>query len=470
MMNSSNEIIANLKIKRQKYYNDLLDFLLFWEEESSGCDFVNGGFHCDLSDNEFCWFQGRGLWTWSKIYTSFPQLRTPKRLQFINKTKDFILNFLCIDKYWNKGINISTKLNGKITEVVEGPDEGNISTMGYGIAFCAEGLLLCYEANQIHFANNNKNIQILQQSLYAFKKFINMIDDSNRNKGEESLPSGPYPGIRTLAHHMIALRYLTQIISLYNNNINNSSFNVRNIFTLNELETLAKRMIDCIINKFYSNEYGFLLESLNYDYTINNKNKHFFCLGHAIECLWMVMYEAMRIKDCIVFDKAAGLLLKHIVQAWDTNCDGGIIISYYGNDKNFKNSDDENINGKYNKVLWPQSEAMIGCLMAMEYYGLDNVNYKLWKEWYNKIYNYVQKYFLISNRDVLKGSCYKMGGDRWVEYISKEYYDYGYPVGKIGKENYHIAREFIMCIEMCDRIIKRDGNGLSIDKNIKSKL
>eukprot|EP01084_Bolivina_argentea_P309590 535541_1 len=459
MMNSSNEIIANLKIKRQKYYNDLLDFLLFWEEESSGCDFVNGGFHCDLSDNEFCWFQGRGLWTWSKIYTSFPQLRTPKRLQFINKTKDFILNFLCIDKYWNKGINISTKLNGKITEVVEGPDEGNISTMGYGIAFCAEGLLLCYEANQIHFANNNKNIQILQQSLYAFKKFINMIDDSNRNKGEESLPSGPYPGIRTLAHHMIALRYLTQVISLYNNH-----WNIQNIFTLIEFEKLSKRMIDCILNKFYSKEYGFLLESLNYDYTINDKNKKFFYLGHAIECLWMVMDEAMRIKDCIIFEKASNLLLRHIVRAWDTGCNGGIIRSCLGDDKDFKNINDENINGKYDKVLWAQSEAMIGCLMVIEYNGLYNVDNEWSIEWYNKIYNYVQNNFIILNKNIPKGSCYKLGGNRRVDY--KEFYNMGYPMVKNRKENYHIGREFIMSIKICDRIIKRNG----LPMYIKSKL
>src|SRR5690606_36167153 len=79
----------------------------------------------------------------------------------------------------------------------------------------------------------------------------------------------------------------------------------------------------------------------------------FVYLGHAIESLWMLMDEALRLKDTDLFDLAAARFKKHIEVAWDPVY-GGFFHSLESIHSHRLLTD---------KVLWAQHEALMGCLL-----------------------------------------------------------------------------------------------------------
>ncbi len=69
-----------------------------------------------------------------------------------------------------------------------------------------------------------------------------------------------------------------------------------------DIEILADRCLDAVMNHHLNQEYGLLNELLAHDLSLpNNKWAHFAYLGHGIETLWMVMFEAVRRKNTRVF-------------------------------------------------------------------------------------------------------------------------------------------------------------------------
>ena len=153
-------------------------------------------------------------------------------------------------------------------------------------------------------------------------------------------------------------------------------------------------------------------------------------MGHAIETLWMVLYEAARLRDRQLFDITAERFRRHIEVAWD-DVYGGAFRSLEHVDKNI---------WKVDKALWLQEEILIGTLFIIEHTGAQ------WaKEWFNREYTYVREKFPLK----------QYGFPIWILYADRkvtfeQHYD------RVG--NFHHPRHLMLNLLSLDRMIACDGN------------
>ena len=463
------------------YRQDLDEFLQFWENTSEGIDHVRGGFWCGLShdgkrnsDNKFCWFQGRGLWVWAHLLADMGAegYRSAKRFEIAQKTRDFILAFLREPGAdgrpdWRR-LRVSVEGNG--TAFPKGPtaqpaDPDSISTTGYGIAFCAEGLQEYHLA--LVRARGAGDEEALVEAHRALRAFVAMMDDPGRAGGEGYLPR-PHPGVRSMGHHMILLRLVTNLLRTLEATraagLERCADAAAAVATADELEALARRCAGAIMERFYNPHLGLINEALPHDYAPyaeddtaaeaardpgggHDPNGDFVYLGHAIEALWMVMDEAVRTRDGALFDLAAHRLRAHLERAWDAEGGGGIIRSCHARSPDA----DAAIHDKWGKVLWAQEEAMIGCLMVAEHAP----DAHPWAAaWFRKVYDYTQRNFRLEPHGF---PGYKVGGGRDVAF--EESYNMGYPAVVNRKEHYHLPRELMLCHKIVARLRRRRGGG-----------
>ena len=151
----------------------------------------------------------------------------------------------------------------------------------------------------------------------------------------------PIKGPRILGHWMVLLRLATQMLE------NTSDPYV---------EEIAERSVDAIMNYHYNPAYGLMNEVINHDLSrTDDDSAQFSYTGHAIETLWMVLYEAVRLKDKQLFDHAAEYFKRHIEVSWD---------DVYGGAFRCLDHVDNNI-WKTDKVLWLQEEILIGTMFII---------------------------------------------------------------------------------------------------------
>lgn len=241
---------------------------------------------------------------------------------------------------------------------------------------------------------------------------MKLIDDPKRFVPEAHIPVA-YPGQRILGHHMLCIRILTQIPDQLRGP---------------ELEAVANRMRDTIINRFWNPDYQLMNEALAYDYSRpQDANEDFVYFGHAIETLWMMLLEAMRRKDRTLLGTVGLRFRRHIEVAWDEEY-GGV---YHG----------MHVKGAplFDKVLWAQEEVLIGCMILMEHTDWD------WPwEWFGRVFDYREQVFSLKPHGY---SLYSMGGDRKVSFTPH--------VRR--KENYHHPRCVMHCLLGLERLLERGG-------------
>jgi mannose/cellobiose epimerase-like protein (N-acyl-D-glucosamine 2-epimerase family) len=225
-----------------------------------------------------------------------------------------------------------------------------------------------------------------------------------------------FKGQRVLGHWMVLIRLVTQMLESRADD---------------ELETLAGRCVDAILDSHLNPEYDLLNETLHHDLSRpEGPFSQFVYTGHAIETLWMLLYEAARRKDGALFDRIAALFRRHVEVAWD-DVYGGV----------FRCLDHVNDNvWKVDKVLWAQEEVLIGSLFIAEHTGAQ------WaKDMFTRMFTYVQ------NKYPLKQYGYPLwilGADRKVTFV-EEY-------SRVG--NFHHPRHLMLNLLSLDRIIERGGS------------
>src|SRR4029079_7239303 len=85
-----------------------------------------------------------------------------------------------------------------------------------------------------------------------------------------------------------------------------------------DIERVAARCVDALMNHHYNPEFRLNNELLNHDLTRPmNKYAQLVYTGHSIETLWMVLYEAARLKDKRLFETCADRFKRHVEVAWD---------------------------------------------------------------------------------------------------------------------------------------------------------
>jgi len=197
-----------------------------------------------------------------------------------------------------------------------------------------------------------------------------------------------------------------------------------------ELDKLADRCVDAIMEHHFNPRFNLVNELLNHDLSRpENEYEQLVYTGHAIETLWMVMDEAVRRKDRPLFEEAAARFRRHVEVAWD-DVYGGVF-------RNLKNVD-ANV-WSLDKVLWAQEEVLIGTLMAVEHLGA------AWAcELFGETYSYVMDHYPLKKRGY---SLWILGADRKVTFEEH--------ANRVG--NYHHPRHLMLNLLSLDRIIGREG-------------
>ena len=225
----------------------------------------------------------------------------------------------------------------------------------------------------------------------------------------------PLPAPRVLGHWMVLIRLATQMLE--------NKFDP-------EIEALADRCIDAILNYHYNPSYGLMNEALNHDLSrAGDGYEQFSYTGHAIETLWMVLYEAERRKDKALYDRAAEMFKRHVEISWD---------DVYGGAFRCLDHVDNNT-WKVDKVLWLQEEVLIGSLFMIEHTG------DQWaKDWFGEMFTYVQDKYPLKQYGY---PLWILRADRKVTFVEK--------YGRVG--NFHHPRHLMLNLLSIERMIERDG-------------
>ena len=390
---------------RKQYHYDLFDdFLPFMDKYV--IDHELGGFMCTadrdgarLSTNKESWYEGRGIWVYSFLYNYLA--KEPKYVDVARRSADFILKAkpsdgrtLCPRSFTREGKPL-TEPSGEI----------------YGDLFIAEGLAeLAHASGEQRYRDLAK--QILKQSIEVFDRadYFPKIGETYLGKG---MP--PLPGARIQGVWMVLIRIATQMLEHAPDP---------------EIEKLAERCVDAIINRHYNPDFQLNNELLNHDFSRPGAPfDQLVYTGHAIETLWMVLYEATRQKNKKLFDTTADRFRRHIEVAWD-DVYGGVFRNLQNVDQNVWSVD---------KVLWAQEEVLIGTLFIVEHTGAE------WaKEWFARMYEYVQRKFVLK----------QYGFPLWITAADRKV-TFERHASRV--ENFHHPRHLMFCLLTLDRMIARKG-------------
>jgi mannose/cellobiose epimerase-like protein (N-acyl-D-glucosamine 2-epimerase family) len=325
-----------LKELRVQYQRDLFtDFLPFMDKYVIDSEY--GGFRCNidhlgnrLNHNKLSWFEGRGIWVYSFLYNNLA--RDQKYLDVAQRSLNLILKLKPVgDELWPKEI---TREGKPLTSA-----EGEI----YGDLFIVEGLA--------EFSKATGDRSFWDEAKQILLKCVRLYDrpDYRPSIGQTYLgPSAPpFPGARIQGVWMTLIRAASQMLEMR---------------TDKQIEEVATRCLDAIVNRHYNPDFGLINELLNHDLSRpSNEYAQLVYTGHSIENLWMLLYEANRLRDEKLFDKFAFWFKRHVEVSWD-DVYGGVFRNLQNVEKNIWLVD---------KVLWAQEEVLIGSMLLVERRGYD---------------------------------------------------------------------------------------------------
>lgn len=384
---------------REKYHSELFGSFLP-NMNKLIIDHDLGGFMCDidnkngklLSTKKRAWFEGRGIWLYSFLYNHFGN--DPKYLEIATKSKNFILKHLPPDEsFW---ISSFTKEGDPL------PGEGDI----FSNLYIAEGLAEYSKASgEIEYFNLAKKLLLQCVAVY---------DKVDYEYASEKSVKAP----RVLNHWMIMLSNSTQMLNYKQDD---------------ELELLAQRCVDAILNKHFNSDWQLLDMVLSHDFTrlSDSESAQKVSFGLGVQALWMVLSEAVRKKDLILFDKAKKLFKRHVEVAKDKVYGG-----YYWSTENISSN-----TFKLGKVLSLHDEILIGSLLLVEHQA---------DQWalgcFSETYNYINSNFL------KKGYVFPVeNGDRKIVNFSDK-----------GIGIYHHPRQLVLNLLVLERIIDRNGESSNV--------
>lgn len=359
-----------------------------------------GGFMCDfdissrkaVTTNKKTWFQGRGIWVYSFLYNNFD--KNPEYLEIARKGIDFILKLKpSDDNFWNNHFS---------REGVPLSGPGDI----YGNLFVAEGLAEYAKATgEKEYLTLAKEIIFYCLERYDRPDYVYDISYAPGNPKIE--------GPRVLGHWMLFLSLSTQILSQGPDS---------------DFEKLADRCIDAILNHHINPEHNVMIEVINHDLSIPDKEfVQFSVIGHSIETIAFVMAEAVRRKDPALFMTSKEAFRRHLNIASDPVYGGYFEVLFNVN----------NVDWALTKSAWCQQEVLIGSLLLVEQTG---------EEWAQKCFidseAYVQAKMVRPDY-----AFWTFGGERKVDS----------PSTKI-VEHYHTPRYLMRNMLALERMMKRDGN------------
>jgi N-acylglucosamine 2-epimerase len=404
--------IAGMTIQelRDDYKDRIFNkYLPFWDK--GGYDSEAGGFMCELrddgsveNDEKYIWYQGRGIWVYSFLYNNFG--KDKRYLDIAKKSRDFLV------KYMYKG-------NGKWLDSVNRQGKPIESTVAqgsskdvYGAMFSAVGLVELYKAS-----GNEEDLKIAKDSIWA------SVEAYERPDYEGVTVAGVnQKGLRTQGHSFMIMWTLTQLLSFHKDP---------------KLEELQREHVNHIMNHFWNSEYGIVNETLFHDYSRIPGNEAVMFTGHSLETLWMVLYEALRLKDKELFNTVKIRVRRLIEMNWDYVFDGCNTGDY----RVFASEGECSGTNYEEKVMWAHTEILIETMMILEHTG------EMWaKEWYERCREFSINTMANTGHGVWRQAVDRFGKDKQRPNITI-----------YRKDNFHQIRYQMMNLLALEQMIKNKG-------------
>jgi mannose/cellobiose epimerase-like protein (N-acyl-D-glucosamine 2-epimerase family) len=388
-----------LKDYRYWLFDDFLPFM-----DKYVIDHELGGFMCavdrdgtQVNSDKSAWYEGRGIWTYSYLYNKLD--KNPKYLDTARKSVDFIMKIRPSgDERWPS----SFRKDGA-------PVPGNADI--YGDLFIANGLQEYAKAKgNERYWDQAKDILIRRMKTFDSPDYEYVVS--------YAVPSGstppPIKAPSVLGHWMVIINLTTQMLEMKHDR---------------EVEAIADRAVDAIMNRHFNPDFSLQNEVINHDLTRNPDYAKFSYLGHAIETYWMVLHEAVRRKDRGLWDTTVQRFKRHVEVAWD-NVYGGAFRALYNVDEN---------QWAVDKVTWLQEEILIGTIFMIEHTGDE------WaKQWFSNTWAYAMEKLILKPYGF---PLWVSSGDRKITFVRH--------VSRC--EHFHHPRHLMQNIISLNNIIRRGG-------------
>ena len=387
-----------LEVLRNEYrywlFDDFLPFL-----DSFVVDHEMGGFMCEtdrdgtnLSGRKRTWYEGRGIWVYSFLFNELDANHA--YLEIAKKSVDFILTH---DPIGPDLLPHGYHRNGR-------PLDPTPESSIYGDLFVATGLQEFAKASgESVYWDMARAIVLKCMNIYENRSGYQSIS------GEDGTVDVECP--RILGHWFVLIHCTTQMLAKREDPA---------------IRAINDQCIDAILNRHVDPRTGLMSEYLQRDFGRIRSQHGQVVTGHAIEACWMVLDEAARRDNDVLFDRAAEQLHRHIKAMWDRDYGGLFLASEDVSKHRFD----------HRKALWLQEEALIGTLLVIERSGA------AWAlEWFSRIYAYVIDKFPLAPH----------GYPLWILYADRRV-SYEPHTNRVG--NYHHPRHLMLNLLSLNRMIE----------------
>ena len=396
----------NKRIKElQSFYHNTLfnDVLPFWLK-SDLIDKEHGGFITSVdrqgksyNDDKSVWFQGRCLWTFSKL-----------------------CNVYGINEQWASAADSGARFIKEHCIDSDGRMFFTVTKEGLPLRkrryFFSESFLVVGFAEYYQLRKNKEDLDL---AVKYFELMWNMYKDPTTDPfkitPKENVKVRP---MRSNANPMVlvscaqTLKRITQNHTYY--------------------DGIIEQIISDMLTYHYKQDLKCVLENVMADGGIlNNPVGRTVNPGHSIENSWFLMNVAMQNGDKGLLEKALNILDWSLDMGWDNEY-GGI---YYFRDAYGRPCEQLEHDMK---LWWVHNEALIATLVALNLTGD-----KKYEVWYDKIHNYSFSHFSDKTYGEWYGYLHRDGS------VSHE------QKGSLWKGPYHLLR----CLILCDKLLESWANG-----------
>jgi len=336
----------------EDYRHRLFDlYLPFWRK--GGYDGENGGFMCMVDDDgavveeeKRLEDQGKALWVYSFLYNNFGE--NPEYLEIAEKTRNFMVKYMRAENgTWFERVHRDGRLKEDVSENV------------FGWLYAAKGLAEFYRA-----ARNDEDRNIVHETVWAALRAYDSLNYRGvRNYGGIAMDVTT-TGLRELGHSMLIIDVLSEFLSHTKNR---------------RLAELLDEHVTHVMEHFFNPKLGITNEYLRHDYSRLPGYEDYMYTGHAVETMWLVLFEARRSKDRVLFEDAKNIIRRYVEMGWDYVFEGYGDGHFYVFDGPGRTRD-----RLYSvKTLRSHCNLMIALMSIYEFTG------ERWaKEWYERVQGY----------------------------------------------------------------------------------
>ena len=392
----------------KNFYHDSLinDIIPFWLN-SDLIDKENGGFITSVdregksyNDDKSVWFQGRCLWTFSKLCNVYGETlawgnAADSGAEFIKKH--------CID-YTDGRMYFTVTKEGK-----------PLRKRRY---FFSESFLVVGFAEYYMLRGKKEDLELAE-------KYFDLMFSIYKDPSSDPFKITPkeYVENRSLRSNSNPMVLVSSAQVLRRANPDKKEY----------YDKIIKSIIDDMLTLHYKEEHKCVLENVGLDGSIlDNPTGRTINPGHSIENSWFLMNYANSTGDKELLDKALNILRWSLELGWDKEY-GGI---YYFRDLYGRPCEQLEHDMK---LWWVHNESLIATLVA---YAITGDEY--YAEWYEKLHDYIFEHFPDKEFGEWYGYLHR---DGTVSHTQK---------GSLWKGPFHLPRCFILCDKILESLERNE--------------